>query len=121
MMVVLRPLNQMLSDPTTQAYRDAAAAVEAAASVRDAVSSIGVLDAFEPAIVAEAQAVLGAIPPAINEAIIAALSSAFERQLPVSVAWLEDPKIAVRVWEQPQADGFLVNILVLSPNGQTFV
>lgn len=48
-------------------------------------------------------------------------TSAFERQLPVSVAWLEDPKVAVRVWEQPQDDGVLVNILFLSPNGQTFV
>lgn len=119
--VVLTPLNEMMSDPTSQEYRDVAAAVEAADTVHDAVAGTGVLGRFEADVATEAHAVLDAIPPAIDSAIMAALGSAFGRGLPVALTWIEDLKIAVRVWEQPSGGGVLVNILFLSPNGQTFV
>ncbi len=119
--VVLTPLNRMLSDPTSQDYQNAAAAVEAADTVHDAVIGTGVLGQFEADVVTEARAVFDAIPPAIDEVIMAALESAFERGVPVTLTWIEDLKIAVRVWEQPRGGGVLVNILFMSPNGQAFV
>jgi len=119
--VVLTPLNQMMSNPSSQDYLDVAAAVDAAGTVHDAVVGTGVLGRFEPEIVTEAHAVLDAIPPAIDQAIMAALGSAFGRGVPVALTWIEDLKIAVRVWEQSLGGGVLVNILLMSPNGQAFV
>jgi hypothetical protein len=119
--IVLTPLNQMMSDPTSREYRDVAAAVEAAGTVHDAVTGTGVLGRFEADVVTEAHAVLDAIPPAIDGAIMAALASAFGRGVPVALTWIEDLKVAVRVWEQPHRGRVLVNILFMSPNGQTFV
>ncbi len=98
--VILVPLNQVLSDPTSQEYQNAVAAVEASDTVHDAVLAPGVLGQFEAEVVTEARAVLEAIPPAIDDAILAALGSALGRELPVTLTWIEDPKIAVRVWEQ---------------------
>ena len=119
--VVLFPLNQMMSDPSSQEYRNVVAAVEETATVHEAVVATGILGQFEAEVVTEARAVLDAIPPAIDEAIMAALGSAFGREVPVVLTWIEDPKIAVRVWEQPQGGGVLVNILFMSPHGLTFV
>ncbi len=79
---MLPVLNRMLEDADLEAYADIEAAVEAADTVRDAVESIGILDALEPDVAEEARAVLDAIPPAVDEAIIAALENAFERGLP---------------------------------------
>ena len=119
--VVLSPLNQVLRDPTSQEYRSAVAAVEGSDTVHDAVLATGVLEQFEDQVVTEARAVLGVIPPAIDDVILAALGSAFGRELPVTLTWIEDPEIAVRVWEQPQDGGVVVHIVFMSPHGQTFV
>jgi hypothetical protein len=115
--VIVAPLNQMLSDPTAQAYRDAAAVVRGAGSVQDAVRAVGVLRGFEAAVATEAEAVLGALPPAIDRAIMTALGSALDRGIPVTLTWIEDAKIAVRVWEQPSG----LSILFMSPHGRSFV
>jgi hypothetical protein len=115
--VIVAPLNQMLSDPTAQAYRDAAGALNSAGSVQEALSAVGVLGRFDAAVANEAEAVLGALPPAIDRTIMAALGSAFDRGVPVTLTWIEDAKIAVRVWEQPSG----LHILFMSPNGQSFV
>ena len=39
----------------------------------------------------------------------------------MTLTWVEDPKIAVRFWEQEREDGVRLNILFMSPDGQTFV
>jgi hypothetical protein len=107
----------MLQDPTAQAYRNAAAALSRADTVQEAVRAVGVLDGFDPAVATEAEAVLGALPPGIDRTIMAALGSAFDRGVPMTLTWIEDSKIAVRVWEHSSG----VNILFMSPNGQSFV
>ena len=75
---MLPVLNRMLEDAEVEAYADVEAAVDAADTVRDAVESLGILDELEPDVAEEARAVLDAIPPAVDEAIIAALENAFE-------------------------------------------
>ena len=73
--VVLESLSEMLSDPTSQAYLDIAAAVESADSVGEALVGSGVLAALEDDVTTEANAVAGAIPPAVDEAIMGALEA----------------------------------------------
>src|SRR5579863_6784172 len=83
-------LNEILGDVTREEYANAQGVVEASDTVLDAVEAAGVLDRLDSdGGRVEARAVLGAIPPAVDEAIIAALESAFERQLPVEVVWVE--------------------------------
>ena len=94
---MLPVLNRMLEDADLEAYADIEAAVEAADTVRDAVESIGILDALEPDVAEEARAVLDAIPPAVDEAIIAALENAFERGAPVALEWVEGDRGMIEV------------------------
>lgn len=116
--IVFRDLNSMLADPSADAYRDAAAAVAAADSVSDALASSGVLELEDdPSIAIEASAVVRAIPPAVDEAIMGALESAFERAVPVSLGWTRGERISVSVSEQPSG----VSIEFTSPHGGTFV
>ncbi len=119
--VIAIPLNQMLRDPASADYRAAAGVVSSAATVHDALVGTGILGQYSGNVAAEAQAVLRALPPSIDEAIMVALRSAFGRSIPVTLTWIEDPKIAVRLWEQEQEDGVRLNILFMSPDGQTFV
>ena len=115
--VILESLSEMLSDPTSQAYLDIAAAVESADSVGEALLGSGVLAALEGDVTTEANAVAGAIPPAVDEAIMGALESAFERAVPVSVGWTQGERISVSVSEQPSG----VSIQLSSPDGRTYV
>ncbi len=120
---MLPGLNRMLESADLEAYADVEAAVEDADSVRDAVEAIGILDALEADVAEEARAVLDAIPPAVDEAIIAALESAFERGVSVVLEWVEGERgaIEVHVSEEPHRGGVRVRIAVVSPDGATFL
>ena len=120
--VFIDVLNSVLGDPTLAEYENARIAVAQAGRVQDAVEATDILDQLDnPAEVAEARAVLGAIPPAVDQAILGALGNAFERQVPVSVAWLEGERIEVQVSEQVIGTGTRVRIAFMSPPGQTLV
>lgn len=117
-------LNGILGDVTRDEYASAQSIVEAADTVRDAVEASGVLDQLDSdAGRVEARAVLDAIPPALDEAIIAALESAFEYRMPVEVRWVrsETDMIEVRISEEPYGDGQRIHIAFVSPPGQTFL
>ena len=120
---MLPGLNRMLESADLEAYADVEAAVEDADSVRDAVEAIGILDALEADVAEEARAVLDAIPPAVDEAIIAALESAFERGVSVVLEWVEGNRgtIEVHVSEEPHRGGVRVRLAVVSPDGATFL
>jgi hypothetical protein len=117
-------LNEILGDATLDEYTTAQSVVEAADTVRNAVESAGVLDRLSSHRGrAEASAVLAAIPPAVDAAIIAALESAFERRLPVEVVWIpsEFEAIEARISEDPYDDARLVRIAFVCPDGATFI
>ena len=118
---MLPGLNRMLEDADLEAYADIEAAVEDADTVRDAVESIGVLDTLDVDVAEEARAVLDAIPPAVDEAIIAALENAFERGVSVVLEWVEGDRgaIEVHISEEPHGNRVRVRIAVVSPDGAT--
>jgi hypothetical protein len=121
--VVFSHLNEVLGDTTLEEYAQAQAAVEAADTVRDALEAFGAIDELTDREAAEARAVLDALPAAVDEAIIAAVENAFERQVPLVLEWVEraDGPIEVRVSEEPHRDGVRVRIKFVSPDGATFV
>jgi len=113
----------MLGDATRDDYANVQAVVEAADTVEEAVESAGILDRLssdEGRV--EARAVLAAIPPAVDRAIIAALQNAFERRLPVELTWVRTDieTIEVRVSEEPYRTGRLIHITFVSRDGATF-
>jgi hypothetical protein len=117
-------LNEILGDTDGDDYAAAQAAVEASDTVRDAIDVSGVLDRLETDEGrAEARAVFELMPPALDEAIIAALENAFERRVPVAVEWIpsDDELIQVRVSEEPHRDGQRVRIELVSPEGGWFL
>ncbi len=116
-------LNDVLGDATRDEYANAQSVVEAADTVHAAVESAGVLDRLSSDQGrVEARAVLAAIPPAVDEAIMAALENAFERRLPVEVRWLETDveTIEVRISEEPYRSGRLIRITFVCRDGATF-
>jgi hypothetical protein len=116
-------LNDLLADAGHEDYANVQAAVEAAERVRDAVEAVGILETLEEDVAFEARAVLDAIPAAVDDVIIAALESAFERGATVFLDWLEDESrpIEVRISEEPHGDTVRVRIVFVSPNGRTFL
>lgn len=117
-------LNEHLGDATRDEYANAQSVVEAADTVREAVESAGVLDRLSSDDGrVEARAVLAAIPPAVDAAIIAALESAFERGLPIEVIWLETDveTIEARISEEPYRNGQLIRITFVCRDGATFI
>jgi hypothetical protein len=121
--LMLPGLNRMLEDSELEAYANVVSAVEAADTVRDAVEGVGILDTLEPDVVIEARAALDAIPPAVDEAIIAALENAFERGVPVVLEWVEGDgdTIEVGVSEERHLGGVRVRIALVSPDGAMFL
>jgi hypothetical protein len=117
-------LNDILRDASRDEYANAQSVVEAADTVREAVESAGVLERLSSDRGrVEARAVLAAIPPAVDEAIIAALENAFERRLPVEVSWLETDveTIEARISEEPFRIGRLIRITFVCRDGARFI
>lgn len=113
-------LNDALGDPTSTDYERAQQSSAQAERIIDSVEDLGILNRLDsPSEIAEARAVLGAIPPAVDRAILGALRSAFERQAPVRVAWVQGEGIEVQISEQSLDDVVGVHIVFRSPPGQT--
>ena len=75
-------INELLARDDLDAYRNGQQAVSGAASVRDAVERSNILDGFTAEEAAEARAVLDALPPAIDAAILAALARGLRPRRP---------------------------------------
>ncbi len=120
---ILQQFNPMLANAESAEYAALQAAVEAADTLRDAVEAVGILDTVDGDLAVETRAVLDAIPAAADEAVIAALESAFERNVPVFLDWVpvDSSSIEVRVSEETDGDGIRVRIDFASPNGRVFV
>jgi hypothetical protein len=114
-------LNTMLGGGNRTAYESARSALADADSVQDALEAIGILDDLDDDVAVEARAVLGAIPVAVDESIIAALESAFERDVPALIEWVEGDSLAVMISEEPHGDDIRVRIVFVAPDGSTFL
>jgi hypothetical protein len=78
---------------------------------------MGILERMNEAEEAEARAVMGALPRAVELAILGAASAGFERQDPIRVEWQRGEEISVRVAEERNG----VRIILTTPNGQDFL
>lgn len=125
MAVILGPVNGMLADASSPDYANVQAVVAGAETVTGAVEALGVLDTQTEEVVAEARAVLQALPAAVDEAVMAALENAFARGLPVVLAWVQadSATIAVRISEEPDADNGAIRVRLdfLAPPGDAFL
>jgi hypothetical protein len=117
-LMITTRINELLAGDDLNAYRNGHQAVSGAASVRDAVERTAILDGFTQEQATEARAVLDALPPAIDAAILAALGSAFARDAPALFEWHEGAFIELRTWEEP---GGRLRMVLVSPQGQEFV
>jgi hypothetical protein len=114
-------LNTMLGGGNRGAYESARSALADADSVQDALEAVGILDELDDDVAVEARALLDALPASLDESIIAALESAFERDVPALIEWVEGDSLAVMISEEPHGDGVRVRIAFVSPDGSTFL
>ena len=118
-MIMTTQINRLLTGEDQAAYSSGQQAVSAATSVRDAVERTTILDGLTAAEATEARAVLDALPPAVDAAILAALRSAFARNAPGRFEWHEGAFIELRTWEEPGSGR--LRIVLVSPQGQQYV
>jgi len=114
-------LNTMLGGRDRAAYERARSALADADSVQEALEAVGVLDDLDDDAAVEARALLDALPVSVDESIIAALESAFERDVPALIEWVEGESLAVMISEEPHGDDVRVRIAFVSPDGSTFL
>ncbi len=125
MMTVVAKLNAVLSGNDQVAYDHAKSVVQGAPTVAAAVAASGVY-APDPAAgasfsaqVDESKAVFGAIPHAVDQAILAALKSAFDRRASIRVSWVESfGPMQVQVTENINHDKVVIHLSC--PSGETF-
>jgi hypothetical protein len=123
MYVILHPLNELLADPASEEYAAAAAAVADATTCREAVDRLGVLQNQSARVIQEADAVFDAMPPEVDQGILGALRTGFDRRWSMALHWERpdpdegEPTVAHRVEEQ----GDRLDIYVIAPDGQRFL
>ena len=66
------------------------------------------------------RAVLDALPPALDGAILGALARGLGDGQPVVVDWEPGDVLAVRIWEEP-GDVATLHVVVVSPDGATYL
>lgn len=109
--------NYTVGGSAPEAQAQALQAVEAAASVADVIAALEFFEDMEDAIATEANAVLAAIPAAVDQALLGTLKSALGRNLPVTFSWQEENVMGVRITEGAGE----VHITLITPHGTTFV
>jgi len=114
-------LNTMLGGRDRGAYERARSALADADSVQEALEAVGIIDDLDDDAAVEARALLDALPASLDESIIAALESAFERDVPALIEWVEGESLAVMISEESHGDGVRVRIAFVSPDGATFL
>jgi hypothetical protein len=118
---IKREARRFLDGNSREDQEAAHLAVTGASSVREAIERVGLLDALDDPDVAESLAVLNALPQAVDRALLATLGSALERGVPVDLDWREAGFIGLHIKEVGQGDAGQVEIVLLTPNGRTFV
>ncbi len=114
-------LNAMLGGGNRADYERARSALADADSVQEALEAVGILDGLDDDVALEARALLDALPASLDESIIAALESAFERDVPALIEWVEGESLAVMISEEPHGGDVRVRIAFVSPDGSTFL
>ena len=95
----------------------AAAALSEAKTVLDAARTAGMLDhpGLDPD---HAAALLGALPPAVDAALLATMRSAVDRGVGAVLQWKPGPSVELQVWEAVEDGAGHVGILLVSPPGR---
>jgi hypothetical protein len=92
-------------------------ALSGATRVREAVNKANLLEGVDAALQNEIHAVLEALPPAVDQALLAALQSVLSRGVAVSVSWELGRPIGLRL-EEDGENG--VRIVLITPDGREF-
>ena len=118
---IFRPLNDMMGDPNLDDYRTAATAANGARSSLEAVETVRVLERQADNVVAEARAVLGAMPRAVDQAILGALRGAFADGAPIHLAWEETADAGAAITCDISVENGRVRIVVRSADGTNYL
>ena len=92
----------------------AAAALENASTVLEAARAAEMLD-HDSVRSDHAEALLGALPPAVDAALLATLRSAVGRGVGAVLQWKPGPSVELQVWEAVEGDVGHVGILLVTP------
>ena len=76
-----------------------------ATGLRAAVEQLGLLDGLDADVRADAEMLLDAVPGSVAGALLGAVRSATERNVPVTFVWQAAYDFEVRVWESVNAEG----------------
>jgi len=119
---LFRPCNDMLADPSSDAYKEARRAVTEAGSCLQAVELLRVLDNESNEVRQEADAVFGALPADVDAGVLDALRNGFDRKIPMELWWEDtrDPSDLTITFSVADAGGRL-RISFWAPNGRHFV
>jgi hypothetical protein len=120
--IMIPHLNSFLDKSDLEVYGMAGVAVQTSGTVREAIVAVGGIDNLDDdALVAEANAVLDALPAEVDRQIMDALASAFARELPIHLSWELGDSFAVRITEEPHEGDTRVHIVFVSPDGRTLL
>jgi hypothetical protein len=119
---LFRPCNEIHADPFSDAYEEARRAVTEATSCLQAVELLRVLEHESNEVRQEADAVFDALPPDVNEGVLAALRNGFDRKIPMELWWEDtrDPSDLTITYSVADA-GVRLRISFWAPNGRHFV
>jgi hypothetical protein len=114
-------LNEILANLEGDDYAEALSVIEQVDTLLDAVERGGVLDRLSSdAMREEVTAVLNALPPAVDEALMGTVKRALARRVRVVTQWEGYKTIEVRISEEPRPDGPTIRIVFASPMGHIF-
>jgi hypothetical protein len=90
----------------------AADLISAAGSCAEVATALGIDDGVDPA---QASAFFAALPPSVDAALLAALKSAAERNIPFTLQWVPAAYFKATVYEGVDVDAGVVGALIECP------
>jgi len=118
MVATLRLVNRFLDRQDDLLAEGAKEAILGASTIAEAVARAGLFDAPEIANADHARRALEALPASVGAAMLGALTSAVQRDLPVVLQWKPGIASEVQVWEAVEDGVGQVGILLVTPYGR---
>jgi hypothetical protein len=107
--------NRLLDGTDANTRNAALDAVGGSKTVLQAIKRAGLLKQLTPEAKTQANEGLSALPAAVDQALLAVLKSALEREMPLVLQWKPGSSVELQVWEAADGNVGHIGVLLITP------
>jgi hypothetical protein len=118
MVATVRMANRHLDHQDAALWKRASQAILGSSTLTEVLDKVGGFDVPGVSDADHARRAMDALPPSVGAAVLAALRSAVDRDLPVVIQWKPGVASEAQVWEVVEDGAGQIGVLIVTPYGR---